>query len=317
MAHKPSNKADKKKSFFGEHLEIKPAFMQRPKTMEEVMAEAFSKQQANNAKTETTVEESTVEHNTIVEHKATVAQNKEEIPSIVKEQLAVAEQSTIDLPARVVGSTVAVKTVEEKESSNKYFTHSDSKEFTDSLEFTLTAVAQPTVAYTPIVTEKTNVPTIEQTTVVNSATVVEQAIKPTTIPARLRSDITFLSRMIATQWQPLSDTETNSTNYLQGYVEAWHWIEDEILPHLDKDSKLTLRRCYRKAFADPKTKGRFFAGQTSLAQEVGLSKRRIQDILEIFNILGWVRKIAHHNRGGHKGTDYEMYLPSYVIKFFL
>lgn len=295
--------------------------MQRPKTMEEVMAEAFSKTE-NDASVEhnTTVDNASVEHSARVEDSTTVVQtsveHKEELVltnSLNQKQLI--EETTVAPNATMAATTVAIK-AEEQELSNKFFPVSDSKDFTDTLEFTLTSVAQPTVAPKAIVTEKTNTPTIEQTTVVHSATVAEKAIKPSAIPSRLKADITFLSKMIVVEWQTLSDSEINSSNYLSAYVEAWHWIEDEILPHLDKDSKLTLRRCYRKAFADREAKGKFFAGQTSLAQEVGLSKRRIQDILEIFNLLGWVRKIAHHNRGGYKGTDYEMCLPLPVVKFF-
>lgn len=230
MVRKQSDKSDKKKNdFFGAHLEVKPSFLQRPKTMEEVMAEAFS---------------------------STVAQ-------------------------------------------------------------TAPVVEPPAVAPTPI--PAINPLTInggqDSSTVAPAPTVVESAAVAEESPARLREEVARLAQ-ISSEWQPLPALG-ESPGYWRGYALTWHWLEDEILPHLDKDVKLALRRFYRKAFGEPAAGGRFFGGQTGLAQEVGLSKRRIQDILELFHLLGWMRKIAHFNRGNRKGTDYELRLPPPAIEIFV
>ncbi len=294
-----------KKNFFGDHLEIKPIFMQRPKSMEEVMAEAFSHPSStaeNNASVEhkpivennATVENSSVEHKPIVENNATVENLHVESNAIVESSAIPANSATVAEMNKTSQSPIEQKD-KANESSN--------------------IVAEPT----------TN--TLESTAIVaissaveNSAIVAVKATVVIEVPSRLRTDVELLRRMVTVKWQTFPEIEkaaVDSPSYWQAYTKAWHWIEDEEVPYLDKDSKLTLRKCYRKAFGDISAKGRFFGGQTILAQEVGLSKRRIQDILEIFNLLGWVRKIAHHNRGGYKGTDYEMYLPPKAIEYFL
>src|SRR5262249_46873901 len=135
------------------------------------------------------------------------------------------------------------------------------------------------------------------------------------IPIRFRDEVSRLKDTTDHPWERV-ETKSDSREYWSGYSKAWHWLEDNILQHLDKDSKLTLRRCYRKAFGEPNSNGTFFTGQTALAREVGLSKRRIQDILEIFNLLEWVVKTAHHNRGELKGTQYEMRLPHQAAIMF-
>jgi hypothetical protein len=222
--------SDKNKSgFFGDHLEITPSFMQRPKSLDEVMSEAFSNSPPPS------------------------------IPSV--------ESHT-----------------------------------TEALDSTDNLIEPNTNAH--------NSSDALNSTVANFATTAQLS------PVRLQAEVSRLKNAIEEDWKPLPHHIKTSLNYWRGYSEAWHWLEDRLLPSLDKDLKLTFRRCFRKAFGKPDTEGKFFTGQTALAKEVGLSKRRIQDILEIFNMLGWVRKVAHYNRGGLKGTDYEMYLPSKVIDIF-
>lgn len=308
------------KKFFGDHLEIKPAFMQKPKSMEEVMAEAFSRSTVENSATvekentvaqKTRVEQqkennATVEQKTMVEQKTTIKNNlsREKFDKVDPNgELAIDSKSTIELITTVDQTTVDQTTVEDKHQAILKPINQDLEE-----------------VFLP---EKLLSTTVDMTTVEN-ATVVELAMvaKSTVagIPNRLKADFLLLNRVVTVKWEPFLAIEKvakDSPFYWQAYTKAWHWIEDEVVPYLDKDSKLTLRKCYRKAFGDLSAKGKFFAGQTLLAQEVGLSKRRIQDILEIFNLLGWVRKIAHHNRGGYKGTDYEMYLPPKAIEYFL
>lgn len=271
MTRKQTAKPDKKK-FFGDHLEIKPTFMQRPKSMEEVMTEAFS---------HSTVEQNaTVVSNSTIEHKVLASS-------------AVEYQTTVDKTSVADNSTVEKNIKTNKSSIDK--------------ETSIDRTTEPTTV--------AKITTIEEKTTVGIKTIVAKEV-----PSRLKADVSMLQRMVTAKWQPLLETEklcVDTPNYWQAYTKAWHWIEDEVLPYLDKDSKLTLRHCYRKAFGDLSAKGKFFAGQTLLAQEVGLSKRRIQDILEIFNLLGWVRKMAHHNRGGYKGTDYEMCLPPKAADYFL
>lgn len=149
---------------------------------------------------------------------------------------------------------------------------------------------------------------------------VEQLLVREEIPTRLKADVDYLRQALKDSWQPVPKLATRlpglEAQYWMAYAQAWHILEDEIWPHLDKDSRLALRYCYRQAFGNPQAEGRFFAGQTILAQEVGLCKRRIQDIMEIFNILGWICKVAHYNRGGRKGTDYEMHLPAKASELF-
>ncbi|MEW6737227.1 MAG: hypothetical protein AB1489_38435 [Acidobacteriota bacterium] len=237
MNRKRSDK--KKSSFFGDHLEIKPAFMQKPKSLAEVMAEAFSQQPLESPATD--------------EPSSTVA-----LISTTDQNPTPSDQTTVELSATVALSS---------------------------------AVAAATAAAEPA--------TIETET-----------------PIRLQEEVARLRGVINDRWQALPE-QLPTPEYWQGYALAWHWLEDELLPHLEKDLKLTLRRCYRKAFGDPAAVGKFFAGQTLLAKEVGLSKRRIQDIMEIFNILGWVCKVGHYNRGNRKGTDYEMRLPTQALNIFL
>jgi hypothetical protein len=226
---------DKKTSdFFGDHLEIKPNFMQRPKSLEEIMAETFSP----------------------------------------------ASTTTVELPA-----TVDSKTTEENLTTD-----------------TTTTGVQ--IATAELISTAAPTPSINLS-----------ALRTLGIPTRLEAEVSRLHSIMSEPWQPLREIPAVS-NYWQAYTEAWHWLEDNVLPHLEKDFKLTLRRCYRNAFGSLTTEGRFFAGQTTLAREVGLSKRRIQDILETFHLLGWVCKIAHYNRGDRKGTDYEMHLPPQVLSFF-
>lgn len=358
----PTEKKTDKKNFFGDHLEIKPTFMQRPKSMEEVMAEAFSRPSTVENKTivedKTTVEQnsivenstptlskieptakknySTVENSTTVKHNSIVENST---PSFSKiEQVAKKNYSTVEDETRVNYSTTVDNktrvdyspTVENSTTVEQYatieqpttivLTTVDNKSI-DKQEKSLTQPAKETNLLT-LSEAKTNtilLATVEHATVVNDATIAKKATVAE-IPSRLRADVSLLKRVVDVKWQEFPQIETiakDSPTYWQAYTKAWHWIEDEIVPYLDKDSKLTLRKCYRKAFGDISAKGKFFAGQTLLSQEVGLSKRRIQDILEIFNLLGWVRKIAHHNRGGYKGTDYEMYLPPKAIDYFL
>ena len=157
----------------------------------------------------------------------------------------------------------------------------------------------------------------ENSTEAPSTTVAEETTIAPETPARLIEEVTRLKKLLTEEWQPLPENIIEQADYWQGYAHAWHYLEDEVLPHLEKDLKLALRRCYRKAFGKREAGGRFFAGQTGLANEVGLSKRRIQDILETFHLLGWVRKVAHYNRGNRKGTDYQMRLPSQARQIFL
>jgi hypothetical protein len=235
-------RSDKNKSsFFGDHLEIKPSFMQKPKSLDEVMSEAFSSSPPPSDST--------------VEQMPTVAQ-----------------------PSPVPGATDE--------------SHSTQAETASVAPLAIVSVA-------------------------SAATVEEPSPAAQISPARLQAEVAELSGVVEGEWQILPGVVREGANYWHGYSEAWHWLEDRLLPHLEKDLKLTFRRCYRKAFGSPESGGRFFTGQTALAKEVGLSKRRIQDILEIFNLLGWVKKAAHYNRGGLKGTDYEMRLPQEAIKIFL
>lgn len=342
MSRKQTNKSDKKKVFFGEHLEIKPAFMQRPKSMEEVMAEAFSQNNQKKDKSNATVEQETTVENSVALDKSktvetTVASNSTLVPITTVElsnldketiETTVASNSTLALTTTVedlnldkekleatidFSSTLAPKSTIEPIISirNNLALSDEDKSF---ISVPATIVNNATVAKKA--TNVTNIKKDNNATVVNNATVAEQDISLEEIPQRLRADIAILKRLVTPNWQALPEQENISSNYWYAYAQAWHWIEDNVVTHLDKDSKLTLRHCYRKAFGDPAAKGRFFAGQSLLAQEVGLSKRRIQDVLEIFNLLGWVRKTAHHNRGGYKGTDYQMYLPNVVIDYF-
>ena len=315
MARKQTDKLDKKKLFFGEHLEIKPAFMQRPKSMEEVMAEAFSK--TNNLKPDsnTTVEQpSTVEDSANLDSAAieTTVDLNSTIASTTIENLSLDKDEQIKTTVDSVTTIASVPTVESVLSLKDNVPLSDEEK--------LSILVSATVVNTATVAEQVNnIVTVQETkiaTVVDNATVAEININLEEIPQRLRTDVAMLKRLVLVNWQALPEEENISSNYWYAYAQAWHWIEDNVITHLDKDSKLTLRHCYRKAFGDPTAKGKFFAGQSLLAQEVGLSKRRIQDVLEIFNLLGWVRKTAHHNRGGYKGTDYEMYLPEIVINYF-
>ncbi|MBI4855054.1 MAG: hypothetical protein HY819_24905 [Acidobacteria bacterium] len=301
-----------KKKFFGDHLEIKPVFMQRPKSMEEVMAETFSKPSTveNNA----TVENKTpTDIHATVELQATVENLSVENNATVENKTPTDIHATVELQATVENLSVENNaTVEKKAIVNSKTLKNQAK---DNNINTLPEIEKPELEF-PATAVKT---TVVKTTVANNSTVAIQ-IPLEEVPGRLRADVSLLRRVITIKWQTFPEIEnlaSDSPTYWQAYTKAWHWIEDEVVPYLDKDSKLTLRRCYRKAFGDITAKGKFFAGQTSLAQEVGLSKRRIQDILEIFNLLGWVKKIAHHNRGGYKGTDYEMCLPSKAIECFL
>jgi len=287
--------ADKKK-FFGDHLEIKPIFMQRPKSMEEVMAEAFSN--SNTIENPSTIVEQTiVEQNAIVE--------------TMDSSAIVENPSTVANSATIANTTTVAKSNQNDHHNKNDKTHNEKNDKDSDKEVTLSE---------PVIVDTMANTTIVAKTAVANATVAVKTMVAAEIPNRLKADVILLRRMVTVKWQPLLEIEKiaiDSASYWQAYTKAWHWIEDEVVPYLDKDSKLALRRCYRKAFGDISAKGKFFAGQTSLAQEVGLSKRRIQDILEIFNLLGWVRKIAHHNRGGYKGTDYEMYLPPKAIEYFL
>ncbi len=336
MARKQTDKSDKKKLFFGEHLEIKPAFMQRPKSMEEVMAEAFSK--SNDLKVDSSA---TVETKTTVENPVNLINNQE-------------LETRVDLDSTLVPSATVENLVETNDSKTTIAFDAtleltptvenlslDSKAIETTVAFSSTLASKPTIE-TIIslrdilsLSDEDKSPKLVSATVVNNATVAKndaniaitatvadnttvakQSLDLEEIPQRLRTDIAMLKRLVVANWQALPEQENISSNYWYAYAQAWHWIEDNVITHLDKDSKLTLRHCYRKAFGDPAAKGKFFAGQSLLAQEVGLSKRRIQDVLEIFNLLGWVRKTAHHNRGGYKGTDYQMYLPTTVIDYF-
>jgi hypothetical protein len=357
LSRKPTtNKSDKKKLFFGEHLEIKPAFMQRPKSMEEVMAEAFSQNNLNKDELNTTVElQATVENpaNLVIdkEIKTTVDSNTTLAVNASVENLLNSSNSNKEIETAVASNatlapTTTVENIASLKDSKNSVALSDETSLSELLPATVANNATvvnksnnietlatvvnsatvvnksnniktlATIANSATVVKKSN--NIETSAAVaNSATVVKKAIELENIPQRLRADISLLNRLVVVHWQSLPEQENISSNYWYAYAQAWHWIEDNVLPHLDKDSKLTLRYCYRKAFGDPMAKGRFFAGQTLLAQEVGLSKRRIQDVLEIFNLLGWVCKTAHHNRGGYKGTEYQMCLPIEVINYFI
>ncbi|MFY9225367.1 MAG: hypothetical protein WAQ98_22015 [Blastocatellia bacterium] len=362
MARKQTDKSDKKKLFFGEHLEIKPAFMQRPKSMEEVMAEAFSKTNDLKADSSATVETKTTVENPVnlinnqeletrVESKSTL------VPSATVENLVetsdskttVAFDATLELTPTVENLSLDNKAIETTVDSNSALAFTatvenlslDNKAIETTVDSIATLASKPTIE--PIISLRdilslsdedklsrlvpatvVNDATVAKNdaniaitaTVVDNATVAKQSLGLEEIPQRLRTDVAMLKRLVLVNWQALPEQENISSNYWYAYAQAWHWIEDNVVTHLDKDSKLTLRHCYRKAFGDPTAKGKFFAGQSLLAQEVGLSKRRIQDVLEIFNLLGWVCKTAHHNRGGYKGTDYQMYLPTTVIDYF-
>ena len=300
------------------------------------MAEAFSK--TNNLKTDssatvetkTTVQDSVnltnnQEIETIVESKSTL------VPSATVENLlktsdsktTVAFDATLALTPTVENLSLDNKTIETTVASSATIASkptietiisfrdvvSLSDEDNPSKLVSATVVENATVA-------KNDIDIAITATIAEDTTVAKQSLDLEEIPQRLRTDVAMLKRLVLVNWQTLPEQENISSNYWYAYAQAWHWIEDNVIAHLDKDSKLTLRHCYRKAFGDPTAKGKFFAGQSLLAQEVGLSKRRIQDVLEIFNLLGWVRKTAHHNRGGYKGTDYQMYLPDTVIDYF-
>lgn len=343
MARKQTDKSDKKKLFFGEHLEIKPAFMQRPKSMEEVMAEAFSKTNDLKADSSATVETKTTVENPVnlinnqeletrVESKSTL------VPSATVESLletsdsktTVAFDATLELTPTVENLSLDSKAIETTVDFNSALAFTatvenlslDNKAIETTVDSIATLASKPTIE--PIISlrdilslsDEDKSSKLVSATVVDNATVAKQSLDLEDIPQRLRTDVAMLKRLVLVNWQALPEQENISSNYWYAYAQAWHWIEDNVVTHLDKDSKLTLRHCYRKAFGDPTAKGKFFAGQSLLAQEVGLSKRRIQDVLEIFNLLGWVCKTAHHNRGGYKGTDYQMYLPTTVIDYF-
>jgi len=337
LARKQTDKSDKKKLFFGEHLEIKPAFMQRPKSMEEVMAEAFSK--SNDLKTDSSA---TVETKTTVEDSVNLT-NKQELETRVESKSTLAPSTTVENLSETSNSktTVAFDATLAPTTTIENLRLDNSKAIKTTVDSITTIALESTIEPITSLKDTISLPDEDKlsklvsatvvndatvakndiniaipATVVDNATIAEQDISLEEIPQRLRTDVAMLKRLVLVNWQALSEQENISSNYWYAYAQAWHWIEDNVVTHLDKDSKLTLRHCYRKAFGDPAAKGKFFAGQSLLAQEVGLSKRRIQDVLEIFNLLGWVRKTAHHNRGGYKGTDYQMYLPDTVIDYF-
>lgn len=319
---RPAKSNATKKEFFGQHLELKPAFLQKPKTLEETMAEAFSKDEppatANTG--------STVAYNATQDHSTTL-----ENPTTLDKPATLESLATLENPTTLEKSPILEKPATVEKSP--------------TLDSSTTIDKAATLAQAEINTSpKPHLPNIEvisaktpgHATVENNAIAAQQATaalkattEPLTTPAttidyhyllhgetpiRLKEDVNSLAGLARGEWENLDQNRV--LDYWRGYSLAWHWLEDQVVPNLEKDFKLALRRCYRKAFGEKSSSGKFFSGQTALAAEVGVSKRRIQDIMEIFHQLGWVKKVAHFNRGDRKGTEYEMRLPAAVMPFF-
>jgi hypothetical protein len=259
---KPADKKTTKKStaFFGDHLETKPAFMQRPQSLAEAMAAAFSP----STSTEMTVNTATNDNSPA----NTLAVDATETNLATPADLMTSEPITMDnLLATNEQPTTVANNASLAESARRR----------------------------------------SNSTAVNPLTLAEQAIIDSTGRERLAAIVNPLKELNTEEWQPLDLTKVS--DYWRGYALAWHYLEDTIVPQLEKDFKLALRYCYRQAFGQQDATGHFFAGQTRLAADIGVSKRRVQDLMETFHQLGWVVKTAHYNRRNLRGTEYAMRLP--------